>query len=213
MSWDSDSFTHSFLLLFVLLNPFIMSVYLLDLVKTLDISQFAGQLVRGSLISLVVFLLFARAGEAIFQDVMQVHFASFLIFGGITFLIIGIRLILGVGPPVELLHPKSGQVSASIAMPLIVGPGTISASVLAGSRLSFLAAALVIVLALSTSVAAILLIKMLFDFVRTHNEPLVNRYAEIAGRATALFTGSFAIEMIFLGVERWIAVIGASAPG
>lgn len=203
-----EAFADSFLLLFVLLNPFILSVYLAELVKSLSFAQFARQLLRAYLISLAVFVLFAWGGDAIFEDVLQVRFASFLIFGGITFLIIGIRLIMGIAPPVDAPGPDSQHASSAIAMPFIVGPGTISASVLAGSRLELVAAGTAIAAALAAALVAMLVIKALHDFVRSRNEILISRYSEIAGRVTALFTGSFAIEMILAGVERWLALRG-----
>jgi len=59
-------------------------------------------------------------------------------------------------------------------------------------------------LAMGAAVGAILLFKLLHDFVRARNERLVRGYAEIAGRVTALFTGSFAIEMILVGIDGWL---------
>lgn len=199
-----NAFTESLLLVFVLLNPFIMSIYLLELVKGLDPGAFSRPLLRAGVISFVVFALFALTGDMIFETVFQIHFRSFLIFGGITFLIIGVRLILGVGAPIETLRPESGQVSGSIAMPFIVGPGTISASVLAGSRLSPVAAIAAIGIAITAALLAIIAFKVLHDFVQQHNEQLIHRYVEIAGRVTALFTGSFAVEMILKGIESWM---------
>jgi multiple antibiotic resistance protein len=87
-------------MLFVLINPFILSIYLIELIKGLDFKVLSGQLIRAGLISYVVFLLFAWAGEAMFKNVFRIRFISFMIFGGVTFLIVGIRLILGIGPPV-----------------------------------------------------------------------------------------------------------------
>jgi len=205
-----EALAESFLLLFVLLNPFILSVYLWELVQSLTLARFARQLLRACGISLVIFLLFAWGGDAIFEDVLQLRFASFLIFGGITFLIIGIRLILGVGPPVEALSARGGHTPAAIAIPFLVGPGTISASVLAGSRLDLSTAAAAIGAALAAAWLAMLVIKALHDFVRTRNEVLISRYSEIVGRVTTLFTGSFAIEMILNGIERWLATYGAA---
>lgn len=200
-----NAFVESALLVFVLLNPFIMSVYLLELVKGLESRAFSIQLLRAGIISFVVFALFALAGDVIFETVFQIHFSSFLIFGGITFLIIGIRLILGASAPIEALHPASGQISGSIAMPFIVGPGTISASVLAGSRLPPVAAVAAIGIALVAALVAIIGFKCLHDYVQRHNEKLIHRYVEVAGRVTALFTGSFAIEMILRGIDGWLA--------
>lgn len=201
-----DAFTRSVLLLFVLLNPFTLSVYLSDLMKALDLATLARQLVRAAVISFAVFATFAVVGDKIFQDILQVSFFSFQIFGGITFLIIGIRLIAGSGPPVEL-RPNGGHVSGAIAMPFIVGPGTISASVVAGARLPSSLALLSIAIALTTAMSAILLVKALQDAARKRDERLVQRYTEVAGRATALFTGSFAIEMMLSGIASWLQTL------
>lgn len=201
-----EQFSKSALLLFVLLNPFLMSVYLGELIKEMPFRGFARQLIHAGLISYAVFLLFAWGGEAIFEDLLQVRFLSFMIFGGITFLIIGIRMILGVGAPVESLRPFKKELSGAIAMPFIVGPGTITASVLAGSHLWFGLAAGAIALGLVAAIAAILGVKWIYDIVQTRKEAYVSRYMDIAGRVTALFTGAFAIELILKGVDRWLHV-------
>jgi multiple antibiotic resistance protein len=201
-----EMFLKSTLLLFVLLNPFLMSVYLVELIKGMSLKEFSSQLIRAGVISYVVFLVFAWGGEAVFEDVLQVRFLSFMIFGGITFLIIGVRMILGIGAPVESLRPVKKEVAGAIAMPFIVGPGTITASVLAGSRLEFGAAAGAITLGLAAAIAAILAVKRIFDMVQNHKEIYVSRYMDIAGRVTALFTGTFAIELILKGVDRWLAL-------
>jgi multiple antibiotic resistance protein len=202
-----DTFVKTSLMLFVLINPFILSVYLIDLIKGVTFKSFSEHLIRAGVISFAIFLLFAWAGEAIFENVFQIRFISFMIFGGVTFLIVGIRLILGIGPPVESLRPDATDLSGAIAMPFIVGPGTISASVLAGSRLDFSMAALAIGLALVLAIGAIILLKKIHDVVHQRDERYVARYVGIAGRVTALFTGSFAIELILKGVERWIALL------
>lgn len=198
-----ELFLKSSLLLFVLLNPFILSVYLIELIKGMEFRDFAQQLIRAALISFVVFVLFAWAGERVFEDVLQVRFISFMIFGGVVFLVIGIRMILGVGAPVESLRPHGKEISGAIAMPFIVGPGTITVSVLAGSRLGYIESSLSIALGLAMAIGAILLLKQIFDFVKKRNELYVARYMDIAGRVTALFTGSFAVELILKGIERW----------
>ena len=203
-----DLFTRSFLMLFVLLNPFILSIYLLEVVTALAFREFARQLFRAMVISFVVFASFAWAGEALFENAFQVRFFAFRIFGGITFLIIGVRLITGARETVRV-GAKGEQVAASIAMPFIVGPGTISASVIAGARLDWGWAALAIALAQLTALVALLLFKRIHDHIRANREPLMQRYTEIVGRATALFAGSFAIDMILRGVEDWLEFVVA----
>jgi len=201
-----ELFFKSALLLFVLLNPFLMSVYLVELIKGMSFKGFSNQLIRAGVISYVVFLIFAWGGEAVFEDVLQVRFLSFMIFGGITFLVIGIRMIMGTGAPVESLRPGNGEVSGAIAMPFIVGPGTITASVIAGSRLEFGVSAAAIALGLGVAIAAILAVKRIYDIVQNSRETYVSRYMDIAGRVTALFAGTFAIELILKGIDRWLAL-------
>lgn len=202
-----DVFNKIFLLFFVLLNPFTMSIYLLELVKAFEFFKFARVMLWAAFMSLIVFIIFAISGEALFEDVFQVRFFSFQIFGGITFLIIGVRLILGSGPPVGALRPDAEHLSGAIAMPFIVGPGTISASVLAGTRLDPVVACSAIVLALVLAVVSILGFKLIHDYVQRYNKNILQRYTEVVGRITALFTGSFAIELIVKGIEGWMAVM------
>lgn len=202
-----EQFTQSILLIFVLLNPFIMSVYLLSVIKEVQIGQFSSIMIRAGFISFAVFFLFAWLGEVIFDNVLQVRFLAFMIFGGITFLIIGVRLILGIGPPISSINPQSSEIAGAIAMPFIVGPGTISASVIAGTQLGLLRSTLAIAVGLTLALGSMILFKMLHDFVQTRKERYVERYVEIAGRITALFTGSFAVDMILKGIERWITQI------
>lgn len=57
----------SFLPLFALLNPLLMSIWLIDLITDLGTPAFVAVPVRGATISGIVFLLFARGGGAIFS--------------------------------------------------------------------------------------------------------------------------------------------------
>jgi multiple antibiotic resistance protein len=54
------------------------------------------------------------------------------------------------------------------------------------------------------SVALMILLKSLHDYVRTANGRLVQRYIEIAGRITALYVGTVSVEMIMQGLRAWV---------
>ncbi len=197
-------FIDSSVLLFMLLNPFLLSIYLLDLIQALHGTTFRRVLARGAAISTVVFVLFALAGDAFFSEVLHVRFASFLIFGGIVFLVIAIRFAL-VGPEaIRSLRGEPEQVAGSIAMPFMIGPGTVSASILAGSKLSPGWAALSIITAMLAASIALMALKALHDAVRKKYEAFVERYIDIVGRISALLIGTFAIEMILNGLDLWL---------
>ena len=54
-----------------MINPFLMSIYLLDLIQALEWGTFLRVLLRATLINGAVFLLFAWDGEAIFTDLLD----------------------------------------------------------------------------------------------------------------------------------------------
>lgn len=208
---DKKAFVDSFLLMFMLLNPFLLSIYLLDLIEQLDRATFRRALVRGMLISFAVFVVFAVAGDVIFARVLQVRFAAFLIFGGLVFLIIAIRYVMIGSAAIRELRGSPEHLSGSIAMPFLIGPGTVSASVLAGSRQSAPYAVLSIALALAAVILAVLLIKLLHDVVRQRQARLVDRYVDVVGRISALVIGTIAVDMILRGIDIWIAGLGGAA--
>ncbi len=207
MNWNA--LTESALLLFVLLNPFLMSAYLIGLIEELDRRQFAGVMARASLISASVFILFALAGDRIFSDVLQVRFGAFLIFGGVIFLLIAVQFVQKGKGAITMLRGSPDHLAGAVAMPFMIGPGTVSASVLAGSRLPFVWATLAIVTALTWVALSLIAMKLLHDVVRERNESLVERYMEIVGRISGLVIGTIAVEMVLQGVDLWLGLNSA----
>jgi small neutral amino acid transporter SnatA (MarC family) len=199
-----EPYVASLLLFLALLNPFMMSVYLIDLITDLPRALFVRVLTRGALISGAVFVLFAWGGDAIFSDVLQVRFASFQIFGGIVFLLIGARLVLTGADAMRAMRGQPEHIAGSIAMPFMIGPGTVSASVVVGARLPVLHAIAVIAAALAITVALVTAIKLAHDFLKERNAGLIDRYMEVVGRVSALLIGTFAVDMIFEGLGTWL---------
>ncbi|WP_028451813.1 MarC family protein [Chitinilyticum aquatile] len=194
-------YLESGLLLFVLLNPFLMSIYLLEFITTLSARQFAGVLARGALISGVVFGIFAWGGDTIFRDVLQVRFEAFQIFGGLIFLVIGIKFVFEGSAAMVKLRGEPEQLAGTIAMPFMIGPGTVSAAVVIGNRLPLVSAWVVIGVSLATTVIMLVALKYLHDHVKTRNARLTDRYIDIVGRVSALLIGTFALDMILSGLS------------
>lgn len=199
-----QEFVSASTLLFMLLNPFLLVVYLIDVFQKLSTATFIRVILRAGFISIGVFCASALLGDVIFEDVLQARFASFQVFGGIVFLLIGLRFVFEGNAAIEALRGESQYIAGAIAMPLMIGPGTIGASILIGKRLGQWQAILAITLTVLLSVVVMVILKRVHDFVRTHNEPMVQRYIEVAGRITALIVGTFAMEMIFRGVGTWV---------
>ena len=191
-------------LLLALLNPFLLIVYLADSIKNLDQRQFRRVLIRAGLIAGTVFCCFAVLGDAIFSRVIHADFASFQIFGGLIFVFVGLQFVFRGPAAIEILRGESAHLAGAIAMPVLIGPSTISASVVIGKRHDPLIACAAVVAAVVASLTIVLLLKALHDYVLPRREPLVERYIEIAGRVTALYVGTVAVDMIMQGIRTWL---------
>ena len=191
-------------LLLALLNPFLLIVYLVGPMHSLDSRQFTSVIIRAGVIASTIFCIFAVLGDAIFTTVFKADFASFQTFGGIVFILIGLQFVFKGPKAVELLRGEPAHISGAIAMPVMIGPGTISASVIIGKRHDALSASLTVIAAVFISLLIVILLKGLHDYVRPRNEALIERYIDIVGRITALYIGTVAVEMIMTGTGHWI---------
>ncbi len=200
-------FIRSTTLLFMLLNPFLMVVYMIDVFDKLPMPTFRNVIIRAGIISIIVFSVSAMLGDVLFRELLQAEFASFQVFGGVVFLLIALRFVFDGNAAIKGLRGESRNIAGSIAMPLMIGPGTIGASIVVGKRLSHVNAIFSISLAVLSSISLMIILKYVHDYVRVRNEELVQRYIDIAGRVTALVVGTFAIEMIMRGLAAWIETI------
>jgi len=196
-------FAESATFVFVLLNPFLLTVYLIDLVRDLDRRTLARVLLRAGAIAGGVFVAFALAGDAVFSRVLHVRFASFQVFGGLVFLVIGVRFAITGSPAVDVLRGSPEYLAGAIAMPFMIGPGTVGASIVAGGLNPPLLAVAAVLSAVAATVLCVLALKGVHDRLLKRRERLVQRYIEIVGRISALVVGTFAIETIMRGLAGW----------
>lgn len=120
------------------------------------------------------------------------------------FLVIGFRFVFQGVQTLSSWRGEPDHSAGAITMPFMIGPGTTMASVFAGSHEKFSMAALAIVLSVLFVGLMIVSLKFLYDRLRDRDEALVQRYVIITGRIMALAIGTFAIEMIFRGLELWL---------
>lgn len=203
------SFTQALLFFLALLNPFLLSLYLLDLIVRLPPRLFTRVLVRGVAIGGAVFSLFALTGDSLFATLLQVDFSSFQIFGGILFLLVGIDFFFHGPQAIGPLRGEPEHLAGSIAMPFLIGPATVSAAIMMGSRLQRGEALAVVWLTMAAVVAGLVALKYAHDHLRERNARLVDRYVDITGRVSSLMIGTFAVQMIMTGLQQhWPGMAG-----
>lgn len=203
------TFSQALIFFFALLNPFLLSLYLLDIIVRLDARVFLRVLVRGVVIGGLVFSLFVLSGDALFSRLLHVDFAAFQIFGGMLFLLVGIRFFFEGHEALGVLRGEPEHLAGSIAMPFLIGPATVSAAVMMGSSLPLSQALVAVWLVMGAVVLGLGAIKLVHDRVRERNARLVDRYVEITGRVSALMIGTFAVQMMVTGLRQyWPGMVG-----
>lgn len=201
------TFAQALLFFLALLNPFLLSLYLLDLIVRLPARLFAAVLTRGVMIGGAVFSLFALTGDSLFSRLLQVDFSAFQIFGGILFLLVGINFFFHGPQAIGSLRGEPEYLAGSIAMPFLIGPATVSAAIMIGTRLGKAEALGVVWLTMGAVVAGLVALKYAHDHMRERNARLVDRYVDITGRVSSLMIGTFAVQMILTGLAHyWPAV-------
>ncbi|MFT7032603.1 MAG: multiple antibiotic resistance protein [Cyclobacteriaceae bacterium] len=202
--FKNQLFFDSLGLMLFMLNPFLLIIYLIDLVEELDSKTFRRVLLRAALISTGCYIVFALIGDKLFDTIFNADFASFQIFGGIIFLITGIRYVFEGNKAVKKLRGEASYLQGGIVMPIMVGPGTISASIMIGQRVDTVESVSIILFSVITCISTVLILKAVYEKVHTKNEQLVLRYIDILGRVAALLIGTFSIEMIMRGIKSWV---------
>ena len=92
------------------------------------------------------------------------------------------------------------HLAGTIAMPFMIGPGTISAAVVTGISLPIGGAAMIIFLTLTLTCALMILMKFAHDHLRYKHAKYIDRYVDIVGRLSALLIGTIAVDMIINGI-------------
>lgn len=204
----SQALIDSTILLIVLLNPFLLCIYLLDMIQEMDLRTFSRTMTSTGAVSSLIYIGFAIAGDTLFTLIFKVRYESFLMFGGVVFLLVSIRLVMSGSLALRGLRGSAPSTSDGVALPFMIGPGTISACIVAGSRLPIPMACLAIVFSVIVCIVSIIVLKWIHDMIRKRHEPLMERYMDMVGRIMALLTGTIAVDMILSGLDRWMKTLG-----
>lgn len=152
-----DTLFNAFLALLAILNPITVVPMYAELTKdlpTADRNRLFNTAVAAGFLTLLVLTF---TGRWVMQYVFQIHVAEFRIAGGILLTVIAIKQIVFYDP--EEYHVNPGKVMemgvVPMAVPLLVGPGSIVTGILILDRDGWFVASLAIVLNFAIAFAVI----------------------------------------------------------
>jgi multiple antibiotic resistance protein len=189
-----------------ILNPFALCLYLTHVMEELRPGEFAVVLAKASAASLAVFCLFAVAGEPLLVQVLGIRPGAMRVFGGIVFFVVAYGYVTKGFRATTMLRGSLDELPSEIAVPFMIGAGTITQATLLGKQHSAGFAVLVLVVGMVVSVLAVLLFNSIRVRMKGVREDLFERYINILSRLNGLLIGALSADMVVTGIhELWEA--------
>ncbi len=193
--------------LVVMLNPFALFLYLEPLRKDLTHKQFMTVIIKATLISLLICYLFFFSGEFLFKRVFMIDFESFRIFGGIIIFSYAYFFIVKGQRALIMIKENLDGLASEIALPFMVGAGTISLSILTSYRHSRLIGILILIIAFVINFVSIYLLKIIRDSLEGRKlKTAYDKNMEVLLRLNGFFIGAIGINMILTGIKNMFEI-------
>ncbi|MFB6307633.1 MAG: MarC family protein [Flavobacteriales bacterium] len=187
----------------VMLNPFALFLYLLPIIKELNLRSFAVVLFKASITALVILFLFFFFGKSIFNNIFHIYFDSFRIFGGIILFTYAFMFIVNGKKAFITLKEDLNKLASEIAVPFIIGAGTISLAVLLGKDYEILKGSTIIVIVLIVNYAIIYTLAVLRHFLyKKQMQTIFDNNMEFLLRVSGFFIGAIGVDMVVKGIEN-----------
>jgi multiple antibiotic resistance protein len=189
-----------------ILNPFALSLYLTGVMEDLGRRDFNLVLWRASLMSLAVFCVFALAGETFLITLLGVNPYALRMFGGVVFFVVAYGYVTRGYMAAEMLRGTLDELPSAIALPFMIGAGTLTESILIGKRHPPGIGLAVIVLDVLVCFLLVAGFKIVKDHVSRVRERVFNRYVNILARINGLLIGAISTDMIIDGsCQLWLS--------
>lgn len=187
----------------VMLNPFALFLYLEPIRKDLNHKQFMIVIFKATLISLTVCMAFFFLGDMIFESVFQINFESFRIFGGIIIFSYAYFFIVKGQKALIMIKENLDDLASEIALPFMVGAGSISLSIILSHKQSYLIGATSLVFIFMLNFLALFILKKFRDSLEGRKfKTAFDKNMEVLLRLNGFFIGAIGVNMVFVGLKN-----------
>jgi len=184
------------IVLFIIVDPFGSVPIFMSLTETLSEAQRKKVFNTATLIGVILLLVFAFTGQQIFL-IFGISLYSFEIAGGLLLLIVSIRILISGSPHGNIESPES-MGAVPIAMPLLVGPGAITTTILNFQAYGTLVTILSVLIVLLTTWIILRYVNLIYQF-------LGKTGAIVIARVMALLIAAISIQYILVGISHFLA--------
>jgi multiple antibiotic resistance protein len=187
----------------VMLNPFALFLYLEPIRKDLSHKDFMIVILKATLISFIVCLLFFYFGDIIFKKILQIDFESFRIFGGIIIFSYAYFYIVKGQKAMFIIKETLDDLASEIALPFMVGAGAISLSILLSQEHSYVKGSIALVIIFALNYLILFLLKKFRDSLEMRKfKKAFDKNMEVLLRLNGFIIGAIGINMVLVGIRN-----------
>ena len=187
-----------------ILNPFALCLYLEDSMHELTLRKFAAVAAGASGISLFTFWVCALGGRPLLVDGLGVMPSSLRFFGGVIFFVVAYNYVMKGHEATAELRGSMRNFPSAIALPFMIGAGTITQAIFIGEHLPWPTALLVIFVGILITFVILIGFKVIGDHLKRARERVFYRYVDTVARLNGLIIGAISAQMMVLSMhELW----------
>ena len=190
-------FARAVLALFIIVDPFGDIPIFISLTEKMAEGEKRRVFNTATIVGLVLLLVFSFTGQEIFS-LFGISIYGFEVAGGILLLIIAIRILISGSMNENAENPESlGAVP--IAMPLLVGPGAITTTIL---NLQFYG----VIIAAGAAVVVVFMTWVILRFMGSIYRILGKTGSLVIARVVALLIAAIGTQYILIGITHYISM-------
>ena len=183
--------------LFIVVDPFGNIPIFIGLTSNMDSGRRAKAFRMAVITGFILLMIFAIAGRWVLQ-IFNITLYSFRIAGGILLLFLALELLMKEKVYAKISPEESGAVP--LGVPLLVGPGAITATIINLESVGFSATAI--------SVAIVCIITwIVLKFIEPIHRLLGKVGSMVVSKVMAMLLAAIAIQFILDGVSQYISEI------
>ena len=188
----------------ILINPFAQFLYLKSVIDTLTLKQFMGVYGKATVMGVVICVTFAMCGESLFDNIFNIDFNSFKIFGGIVLFSYAYTFIIRGSNSLVQIRENLDDLASEIAIPFMIGAGTIYLSILLAHEGGRMLGSVSIVIVMLINYIIVIFLAFIKDHFRKKEKVAFDKYMSILMRVNGFFMGAIGIDMVVTGIMYFI---------
>ena len=194
----ADNLVKAVIVLFIIVDPLGNIPIFMSLTEEMSENQKNKVFKTAILVAFILLLIFSLTGQQIL-NIFGVSIFSFEIAGGILLLIIAIKILL-TGSLTDMKESPESVGAVPLAMPLLVGPGAITTTILNLQYYGVVITAISVFVVLILSWAILRYVNVVYRF-------LGKMGALIIARVMAMLIAAIAVQYVLIGLMHFMGIM------